>query len=310
MSELTQNPDGVDLPLISPFSRWMLAIMGVMGFGFFAYLLRMAWGSLTGWIPASVIGPLCLGGLFYVGFCLIRYGGTRLVLDGAGIWLVGREREGLAWSNVRGYELPTKGFLTVWGRDGQGLHIPSHFGIDIGERLGPIIRELDRCIGPDGDRPTFEPTRNDTLGRRFQHYYGVLPAVELEPGVVYRYVPSDEPASELRSAMFANGCSMLAVGAVTALSLRSFGGLFATLYALLAVLSLLGLIRDFVFLRSLNDRFTLRDGQVWVLRNGQEFPLPPANEKRGRLLLKQPTTTHGRGPLAYRMAPQLLEPDV
>lgn len=222
---------------MSKASRTIILAFALVMAVLIAALVLLDWGGRSHLARVVVTAPLF--SLVLVGLVLpvVLYGRKELILDERGIWLTGRRRTGILWSDIQGYEWPKRGLLRVWDKGGRSLLIPSQLGIDIGERIGPVIRILDRRVGPDGHRPIHEPSE-DSLVLRLRHHYGNIPAVEIEPGVVYRYTQPERIASELRASLFNS-----IVSAVCAAALCFYGyrmGQLGWTFLLLAVLMLAG----------------------------------------------------------------------
>jgi hypothetical protein len=271
------------------------------------------------WMLQAILGLLAAGTLAGSGFILVpivRHFGTALVLDPEGVWFQTRRgRKGLAWADVVGYE--TQGGssgpgLRVLGRQGANLTLPRALGVGLRKREGEVIQALDRRLGPDTIRPReARPLRE--LDQRVLDHYGRPPAVELEPGLRYRYAERQRLSREFRERLVINTVPMgasLASGLYCTLQLSAFRTAFLLIWLGLTVLIVSYLIPRFRLLRHLGDRFVRRGDVLFVVRDGKEEPLPPPDPKPSGYLFGQPLTRYGRGLFAYRMAPQLLEPDV
>jgi hypothetical protein len=285
---------------------------------FAKFLINIAWDA--GWLAGTV--AICGFPLLCVIAFLFRRQRTELVLDDEGIWLEDRGCKGIAWAQIAGYALPapsrlaqffalrTHPSLKVWDRDGETLEIPDVGNPQGSGIYGPVLRELDRRVGPDGDRPPMARDF-DSLSGRLRHHDLVLPAVEMEPGVVYRY----GHRKELRKALKDNlGTALpMTVSSGSLFFVNTKPELYPAIFLLNAVLlgfALPQLIHCALLWRSLRDCFVREGDTVWVLRGGRRRALPLPSPRTKGALLDQPLTAYGRGPFAYRMAPQFLEPDV
>jgi hypothetical protein len=137
----------------------------------------------------------------------------------------------------------------------------------------------------------------------------------MEPNVRYRYANADLLKLYISATRWWMLPLLVSIPFVLIITKQLTGSLgtglaFAVLYGLLVgSITLPLLLTDARLIRHLNDRFVLRDGVLYVIRNETERALPPGHES-SRRLLKQHFRKHGSGLFAYQMAPQFLEPDV
>lgn len=315
MSELFPSSGEMRIPLVNARNRWVLAVGSVIQFGLIVATFANALldGRAGSWIAVVLIGSMLLA---FLGLCLstlFRYGRTQLILDAQGIWLEGRRRKGIRWEDVAAYETPhgeKAPTLRVRSRNGETFEIPDVFGVSASAELGSITRELDRRLGPDGDRPSL-PAIAAPLNARLHHYYGQVPAIELEPGIVYRYIDPKALAEDAKSRAWKTaGIAPLLIPTYALITkFPAFTWPIAAL-ACVAVLAVAVVVAQSLTLaHGFRDRFVRRGDEIWRIRNGRESRLPPSSPGDARPILDQPTTIHGTGPFAYRMAPQFLEPD-
>lgn len=307
------------IPLIERGLCWGLGLGSVVMLGTFALFL----GSviiqsrslpLLTYVAYFIFSLLIVGIAGQCIYILLRYRHTDLVLDHQGIWLEGHARRGLFWEDITGYDLPkkvTEPAIRIRGRDGQRVDIPLILGFASAAHLGAVSRALDRCLGPDGDRPSLKiPT--ETIDARLQHHYGAIPPVEMEHDVVYRYIDPEKLASEAIDRITLRMPFLSFIVPSLLITFRTGFPLWIVLTAAALLATWFGLyaVRDILLARGFRDRFIRRGDEIWRIRNGREMRLSPSALVSRPYVLNHPTTTHGQGFFAYRMAPQFLEPDV
>lgn len=312
VASLQESP-GLDIPLISKNrvrQGWFFIFQWVL-----LIVLASSQAHLTPGIWLSYLQFfLWWGMLAAMGVMLastLRYRRTRLVLDPEGIWLVKDvSRLGLRWEAVSGYERP-KGSFVILGNHGERFVLPGHFYLDFSDRAEEIVRTLDRRIGPDGDRPSI-PRPIDPVQAKLHDYYGQVPAVELEPGVVYR----NGHRETLRGIARAHRIHATVVGLAAIVLLVFCRRLPFVSWPVLLLTIAFAINATWFFLAAhlanlrAEDRFVSRNGHLYRIRNGQEKLLPPKQSDSPGNLLGQPKTRFGRGPFAYEISMQFLEPDV
>lgn len=312
----------IQVPVTSARSVWLALLVTagyLAGLVLFAkFLVNIGWAA--GWLAGTV--AICGFPLLCVIAFLFRRQRTELILDDEGIWVEDRGRKGIAWSNIAGYALPapsrmaqflglrTHPCLKVWDRDGETLEIPDVGNSEGSGVYGPVLRELDRRVGLDGDRPPM--VRDfDSLSERLRHHDRVLPAVEMEPGVVYRYGHRKELRKDLKDKLAMALPMTLSSGSLFLINTKpEMYPIIVLVSAAQLGLALPQLIHCILLWRCLGDGFVKEGETVWVLRGGRRQGLPLSSPRRKGTWLDQPLTVYGRGPFAYRMAPQFLEPDV
>lgn len=317
MSDLhpVARPEGeLRAPFVPPGSLRAATLLPLILLVVLAVIVLSQKPSPTWWVAPLIFGLPSLAVTASIAVSLRRYGRRALVLNDEGVWLEGGRPEGFAWNEIAGYDQPdgrNAPLLRVNARDGRRIEIPLDPWVSPGPNLRSIIRELDQRIGPDGERPKLA-TAQSVLDLRWQQFEGNLPAVQMEPGVVYRYADRHDLVSFLRSRLLMLGISVLLftmVGTVThslswPIALIVLGSGSGIVFALSLVAQTIAMIKR------IDDRFVLRDGTLFVLRSGQEVALPAARKGFQYFVLGHPTARHGAGFLAYRMLPQFLEPDV
>lgn len=249
--------------------------------------------AAMGWLPISQ---------------LIRYRGSVLVLDDEGIWFERRgERQGLTWGRVQGYETGL-GRLTLFAKHGGRLKLPTR---PLDDYPKPLQQILDRRIGPDGER-IVPPRPADPLLAKVHDYYGKVPPVEMEPDVIYRQGNRQEIQRQNRSAWLPV-CLCIFGGFI----FLWLGPVFQAKIASVWILGILCLATGFFTLglsilriRRSKDLFVERGGTLFRVRNGVEHRLPAPRAESARRFLGQATTLYGKGPFAYEVSMQFLEPDV
>src|SRR5690606_12739947 len=129
-----------------------------------------------------------------------------------------------------------------------------------------VMRELDRRVGPDGLRSALRLGSGE-LDLRLNHHYGVLPTVEMEPDVPYRYLQSELLTAEVKDRLFTRSVPLFAIGmAFLPLSLRgNLGGVVALGFVVLMLGGVWMAVPDLVLLRGIRDRFVRRGDVVYVL---------------------------------------------
>lgn len=152
------------------------------------------------------------------------------------------------------------------------------------------------------------------LGLRLARHDEATPTVGMEPNVRYRYVNPDLLkmwgsvwALWMLPFLIVIPCVMIIAKSISH-SLET-GLIVAALYTIPVVgCFVYQRVKNARFLRHFDDRFILRDGTLYVLRDGVERALPPGKPS-GRRLQGHGFLRHGEGRSAYEMAPQFLEPD-
>lgn len=283
--------------------RLMFATMGLVWFGI-AAVAALKEGSASGTLGAG----LTLVVLLVVAH---RHFGSHIRLDADGIWVIRLgERRGLRWPEVVGYE-EAPGAWVILGRDGQRLALPNSALLDYYERAWEIQRALDIRIGPDGERPaTLVPS--DPVLAQIQNYYGQMPSVEMEPGIVYRSGHREDLRQLARGTTIFSASAILGGFLVLAFRARLpfLDGFSLALLAAMLPLTAHRLFQGIQLARRVDDRLVMKEGVLHRIRAGEVRPLPPPQSKPGSRLYGQPTTRYGKGPFAYEVSPQFLEPDV
>lgn len=317
MPDLLSQVSEARVPLVNRRNRWVMAIGSLVQGGI---LLKVTLEGVTGtgiggWIALGLIGTTLLVFLGITLRTLLCYGWTTFILDAQGIRLEGRHSNEIRWEDVVGYDLRQsvkEPVLRIRGRKGKPIEIPNLFGISVtAAEIGIVTRELDRRLGPDGDRPSL-PVLPDKLDALLQHHYGHIPAIELEPGVVYRYIDPEALAEDAKSRAWSTaGIVALLVPAV-ALATRfpAYTSLIVAAVGLAMLPIAVVIAQSLTLAYGFRDRFVRRGNEIWRIRHGREILLSRSGSGPVRKIFDQPTTVHGKGLFAYRMAPQFLEPDV
>lgn len=307
---MSNSEDSLRIPLMSASRLGIAVAMGLVW-------LLLGVGILTS--PGSsdslfritllIAGNLGIGGP--IAYALVRFYGVQLILDADGIWLERfQSKRGLSWSDVAGYERSEKA-LIIYGKDGRPIKLPALPLLDYHENPQAMYRVLDRRIGPDRER-VGPPRPNDPLLAKVQDYYGKVPPVEMEPGAVYRNAHRIQMRRTARQERMM-GSALVVAGLAFLLLSRWIPYREWTTLALAASWIPLGLffyLRSRLVERRAHDRFLMRDGALYRIRDGEEHLLPPPNPNSQSRFHGQPVTRFGRGPFAYEISMQFLEPDV
>lgn len=260
---------------------------------------------------ACLFGHMAAGAFSSAVLLSLRHRRQSLVLDPTGVWLEGEELQGFAWRDLHGYRV-AKGKVVLVARDGRTISLPKHFWLDYPQSSHQVFKALDAQIGPDGERPPAK-LPPDSMSALVHYHRGRVPNVYIEPNVVYRNGHRNALRQRIRSEwplVAINGLGSLAPLPFAFLSSEGAAGLCFALATLgLSVTGWMGwdVLRQS---RRVEDRYTMRDGVLYRIRNGEESVMPSAQHRSGRHFLGQPSTRFGRGPLAEEVSLQFLEPDV
>lgn len=280
-----------------------------------ALMIRIAIHSKESPFMWGVAGLTCLFLLFLGARAVtdfVRYRNADLVADDEGVAIVrGGMRYGLPWKEIIGYQLSDTHFGTVLELKGTQTSVKLFLpGSSWALAFGGVSNALDCHLTSQG-LPAKINIPDSEVGRRMLLHFHAPPPVEMEPDVPYRYADPARLAEMLVSLTSTFGFLCFFLGAMFVNIVRFLpnpwliSGIVAAI--LLSAIAFLFFVNR--RLRShLKDRFVLRNGELFVIRNGQESALPPA-EPSTRRVLGQPLTKYGRGPFAYYMTPQFLEPD-
>jgi hypothetical protein len=314
LQPVAQTEGELRVPFVTPGSLRTAILFPLILLVVLAAIVLSQKPSPTWWVAPLVFGLPSLAIIVSIAISLRRYGRRALVLNDEGVWLEGGRPEGFAWNEIAGYNQPdgrNAPLLRVIARDGRRIEIPLDPWVGPGPKLRQIVRELDQRIGPDGERPKLATTQS-VLDLRWQQHHGNLPAVQMEPGVVYRYADRGGLASFLRSRLL-----MLGVGVLLFTTLGSVAHSRSWPIALIVLgsgsgiaFALTHVAQTVAMIKRIDDPFVFRNGTLFVLRSGREVALPAAQKGFNYFVLGHPITRHGTGFLAYRMLPQFLEPDV
>lgn len=309
-----EEKPNVRLPMLwsSAVERWFggvcfLAITILLGWAVFAAPGLQA--------PSLVILALTVAFGIRTGVMIwenFSYRGSFLVFDATGVARLHKgTRQGLSWGEIYGFDWKTclaRTSLFLKRKDGSGIEI--RLPIASGVNVEVATSLLERHMAHELSVPHVPTTE---LGLRLARYHHMPPPIEMEPHIPYRYADVGNIADFIRGMrwVFCGFGFFIAIQFVTSFPksipyshlIRVIGPAVVLLFLAWKFLD------DARLIRSLKDRFILRDGTLFVIHDGKEEPLPEGRPSR-RKVLNQPLTQHGTGLFAYRMAPQFLEPDL